>query len=82
MCTSCQDGLSTVGLLVWILSEWVPMLVVMFTVMLFNIDLVSGRFNSFLLFAQLLAFSSIRGDAELGTVHIAFVKVYRFLYGM
>ena len=82
VCTSCQDGLSTVGLLVWILSEWVPMLVVMFIVMLFNIDLVSGRFNSFLLFAQLVAFSSIRGDAELGTVHIAFVKIYRFLYGM
>ena len=82
VCTSCQDGLSTVGLLVWILSEWVPMLVVMFIVMLFNIDLVSGRFNSFLLFAQLLAFSSIRGDAELGTVNIAFVKIYRFLYGM
>ena len=82
VCISCQDGLSTVGLLVWILSEWVPMLVVMFIVMLFNIDLVSGRFNSFLLFAQLLAFSSIRGDAELGTVHIAFVKIYRFLYGM
>ena len=82
VCTSCQDGLSTVGLLVWILSEWVPMLVVMFVVMLFNIDLVSGRFNSFLLFAQLLAFSSIRGDAELGTVHITFVKIYRFLYGV
>ena len=82
VCTSCQDGLSTVGLLVWILSEWVPMLVVMFIVMLFNVDLVSGRFNSFLLFAQLLTFSSIRGDAELGTVHIAFVKIYRFLYGM
>ena len=47
-----------------------------------HVDLVSGRFNSFLLFAQLLAFSSIRGDAELGTVHIAFVKIYRFLYGM
>ena len=82
VCTSCQDGLSTVGLLVWILSEWVPMLIVMFIVMLFNMDLVSGRFNSFLLFAQLLAFSSVRGDAELGTVHIAFVKIYRFLYGM
>ena len=82
VCTSCQDGLSTVGLIVWILSEWVPMLVVMFIVMLFNIDLVSGRFNSFLLFAQLLAFSSIRGDAELGPVHIAFVKIYRFLYGV
>ena len=82
VCTSCQDGLSAVGLIVWILSEWVPMLVVMFIVMLFNIDLVSGRFNSFLLFAQLLAFSSIRGDAELGPVHIAFVKIYRFLYGV
>ena len=82
VCTSCQDGLSTVGLLVWFLSEWVPMLVVMFIVMLFNIDLISGRFNSFLLFAQLIALFGIRGDAELGPAHIAFVKIYRFLYGM
>ena len=82
VCVSCEDGLSKVGILVWILSEWVPMFTFMFVLMLFNIDLVSGRFNSFLLFAQLLAFSTIRGDAELGPVHNAFVKIYRFLYGM
>ena len=82
VCTSCQEGLSNVGILVWILSEWVPMFIFMFIVMLFNIDLVSGSFNSFLLFAQLLAFSSIRGDDDLGPVHIAFVKIHRFLYGM
>ena len=82
VCVSCEEGLSKVGILVWILSEWVPMLIFMFVLMLFNIDLVSGRFNSFLLFAQLLAFSTIRGDAELGPVHNAFVKIYRFLYGM
>ena len=81
-CFSCEEGLSKVGILVWILSEWVPMLTFMFVLMLFNIDLVSGRFNSFLLFAQLLAFSTIRGDAELGPVHNAFVSIYRFLYGM
>ena len=82
VCVSCDEGLSKVGILVWILSEWVPMLAFMFVLMLFNIDLVSGRFNSFLLFAQLLAFSTIRGDAELGSVHNAFVRIYRFLYGM
>ena len=82
VCVSCEDGLSKVGVLVWILSEWVPMFAFMFVLMLFNIDLVSGRFNSFLLFAQLLAFSTIRGDAELGPVHNAFVRIYRFLYGM
>ena len=82
VCTSCEEGLSNVGVLIWILSEWVPMLTFMFILMLFNIDLVSGSFNSFLLFAQLLAFSSIRGDAELGPVHNAFVRIYRFLYGM
>ena len=82
VCVSCEDGLSKVGILVWILSEWVPMLAFMFVLMLFNIDLVSGQFNSFLLFAQLLAFSTIRGDAELGPVHNAFVRIYRFLYGM
>ena len=82
VCTSCQEGLSNVGILVWILSEWVPMFIFMFIVMLFNIDLVSGSFNSFLLFAQLLAFSSIRGDDDLGPVHFAFVKIHRFLYGL
>ena len=82
VCVSCEEGLSKVGILVWILSEWVPMLAFMFVLMLFNIDLVSGKFNSFLLFAQLLAFSTIRGDAELGPVHNAFVRIHRFLYGM
>ena len=82
VCTSCEEGLSKVGILIWILSEWVPMLAFMFVLMLFNIDLVSGRFNAFLLFAQLLSFSTIRGDAELGPVHNAFVRIYRFLYGM
>ena len=82
VCVSCEEGLSKVGILVWILSEWVPILTFMFVLMLFNIDLVSGRFNSFLLFAQLLTFSTIRGDAELGPVHNAFVRIYRFLYGM
>ena len=82
VCVSCEEGLSKVGILVWILSEWVPMLAFMFVLMLFNIDLVSGNFNSFLLFAQLLAFSTIRSDAELGPVHNAFVRIYRFLYGM
>ena len=82
VCVGCEDGFSKAGILVWILSEWVPMLTFMFVLMLFNIDLVSGRFNSFLLFAQLLAFSTIRGDVELGPVHNAFVRIYRFLYGM
>ena len=82
VCVSCEEGLSKVGILVWILSEWMPMLAFMFVLMLFNIDLVSGIFNLFLLFAQLLAFSTIRGDAELGPVHNAFVRIYRFLYGM
>ena len=82
VCVNCEEGLSKVGILVWILSEWFPMLAFMFVLMLFNIDLVSGRFNSFLLFAQLLAFSTIRGDADLGPVHNAFVRIYRFLYGM
>ena len=82
VCVSCQEGLSRIGILVWILSEWLPMFIFMFIVMLFNVDLISGRFNSFLLFAQLLVFSTIRGNTEIESAHIAFVKIYRFLYGM
>ena len=64
------------GVLVWILSEWVPMLIFMFVVILFNVDLVSGNF------AQLLAISNISIRGELGAVHIAIIKIYHFLYGM
>ena len=82
-CTQCSGPLSKAGILIWILAEWIPMLLVVAVVLVFNVDIVSGYFNSFLLFAQLIAFSSIRGDLfNTPQVYKAFASIYRFIYGI
>ena len=82
VCTACDEALSTVGIIVWLVSEWLPMLILLTFMLIFNVDLISGKLNSFLLFAQLLSFSNIRGEMEIGLQgYTWFVKLYRFLYG-
>lgn len=85
VCVDCSTHLSSVGMLIWIMSEWIPLTVMLAIVLLFNIDLLSGHLNSFLLFAQILHSSRSLGS---GTVRNptgawgAFVKIYRCLYGI
>ena len=82
-CASCNDSLSDVGVLIWILSEWVPVIVVMVVILLFNVDLFDGRFNSFLLFAQVVPQYLVRGLQLPGggnNVHSDFVRFTLFLY--
>ena len=83
VCTKCNGALSRAGILVWIVSEWLPTLVLLAIMLVFNVDLISGRLNSFLLFAQLLSISNIRGEADIGIWgYTWFVKINRFLYGI
>ena len=83
VCTACDGALSTVGIIVWIVSEWLPMSILLAFMLIFNVDLISGKLNSFLLFAQLLSFSNIRGETENGLWgYTWFVKLYHFLYGI
>ena len=83
VCTACDGALSKVGVIVWIVSEWLPMLILLAFMLTFNVDLISGKLNSFLLFAQLLSFSNIRGEVQIGLQgYTWFVKLYRFLYGI
>ena len=83
VCTKCDGALSRAGILVWIVSEWLPMLVLLAIMLVFNVDLISGRLNSFLLFAQLLSISNIRGEVDIGIWgYTWFVKINRFLYGI
>ena len=83
VCTKCDGALSRAGILVWIVSEWLPMLILLVIMLVFNVDLISGRLNSFLLFAQLLSISNIRGEVDIGIWgYTWFVKINRFLYGI
>ena len=83
VCMKCDGALSRAGIIVWFVSEWLPMLILLAFMLIFNVDLISGKLNSFLLFAQLLSFSNIRGETENGLWgYTWFVKLYRFLYGI
>ena len=83
VCTKCDGALSRAGVLVWIVSEWLPMLILLAIMLVFNVDLISGRLNSFLLFAQLLSISNVRGEVDIGIWgYTWFVKINRFLYGI
>ena len=83
VCTKCDGALSRAGILVWTVSEWLPMLVLLAIMLVFNVDLISGRLNSFLLFAQLLSISNVRGEVDVGIWgYTWFVKINRFLYGI
>ena len=83
VCMKCDGALSRAGIIVWIVSEWLPMLILLTFMLTFNVDLISGKLNLFLLFAQLLNFSNIRGEMEIGLWgYTWFVKLYRFLYGI
>ena len=85
VCVDCSTHLSYVGVLIWIMSEWVPLSVMLATVLLFNIDLLSGHLNTFLLFAQILHSWRYRGSCTGHTpigAFSAFLKTSRFLYGI
>ena len=51
-CVSCTSQSSTVNWLYYILSVYVPLLVVFLIIILFNIHLTSGPANAFIIYAQ------------------------------
>ena len=57
-CVDCKnDPLSQYGWLLWISLEFVPLCVMLFIVLYFNIDLLSGPFISYWMYAQIITAS-------------------------
>ena len=80
-CVDCSETLSVVGILIWIISEWVPLTIMLVVVLLFNVDLLSGHMNSFLLFAQILSLSFMRANTASSPAYLSVAKIPTFLYG-
>ena len=80
-CVDCSETLSVVGVLIWIVSEWVPLTIMLVVVLLFNVDLLSGHMNSFLLFAQILSLSFMRANTASSPAYLSMAKIPKFLYG-
>ena len=51
-CGSCDYG--ALGLLIYIVSELLPLTIMFFLIMLFDLNMTSGLMQSFLLFSQTL----------------------------
>ena len=62
-CGPCSDSLSKNGLLVLIVSKYLPMSTFMCLIMFFDVSLVDGPLNSFILFSQILT-ASVQLDAS------------------
>ena len=80
-CVDCSETLSVVGVLIWIVSEWVPLTIMLVVVLLVNVDLLSGHMNSFLLFAQILSLSFMRANTASSPAYVSMAKIPKFLYG-
>ena len=80
-CVDCSETLSVVGVLIWIVSEWLPLTIMLVVVLLFNVDLLSGHMNSFLLFAQILSLSFMRANTASSPAYLNMAKIPTFLYG-
>ena len=86
-CHRCDSLASQGGIAVWIVSEWIPLMVVMAILLLFNVDLMDGKWNAFLLFAQINSLVLVRGREQLqyqggNPVHSNLTNGALFLYNI
>ena len=86
-CHECNSLASKGGIAVWIVSEWIPLMVVMAILLLFNVDLMDGKWNAFLLFAQINSLVLVRGREQLqfqsdNSLHSSLTKGALFLYNI
>ena len=65
-CGRCNDTLSKHGALILIVSKYVPLTVMMCFIIFFDISLVDGPLNSFILFCQILVTLRVYGNGKVG----------------
>ena len=88
-CGKCNDVLSKHGVLFLILFKYLPMTIFLCVIMFFNISLVNGPLNAFILFSQIIfaadlyaggAIESPPSGKQLKKLANFLVKTYQFLY--
>ena len=63
-------------------AKYIPLTIFVIIIGFFNISLLNGPLNSFVLFSQLLLFMDIYAGGRITILNQPVVKAYRFLYGM
>ena len=80
-CGSCNMPLWKEIILLFV-AKYIPLTVFVIVIGFFNISLLNGPLNSFVLFSQLLPFMDIYAGGRISILNEPVVKTYRFLYGM
>ena len=85
-CINCSDSTpASYAWLVWVLTEIVPVTVVLLSFLLFDFKILSGPLNAFLLYAQVIEYFGVHAFGQLdllkGTKSEFLVRLYHCLYG-
>ena len=79
-CGECRYG--ALGLLIYILAEFLPLIVVFALVMLFKLNLTSGLMQSFLLFAQtFFILNQIPSLIPVSKISLTFIRIHTLIVG-
>jgi len=87
-CGKCDDALSKHGILFLIILKYLPMALFLCFILFFNVSLVNGPLNAFILFSQIIFSIDIyasgaiskAGSGEWLAEHL--VRFYKFSYGI
>ena len=100
LCGSCSNGTSVYyhsnsyycdndqhcrfGLLLYLVSEIVPVTILFTTILLFNVKFTSGTLNGFIFFVQFIDTMLIDANGFISTHRVldTFTSIYQFLYRM
>lgn len=83
-CDECNLSPPELGILLYIVSELVPLTIVFILVIRFDVSVTSGAVNSFILFAQLLDFFQVTAFGSYNTLQTSLqflTDIYWFIFG-
>ena len=82
-CGLCNDTISNHGVLVLIVSKYLPLTLMMCFIIFFDISLVDGPLNSFILFCQILVtFPLDDNDTQVQGFSFVLLKFVNFMYNI
>ncbi|XP_065895415.1 uncharacterized protein [Dysidea avara] len=77
-CTMPRAG----EIVLYIVTKYIPLILFLLIIGFYNISLVKGPLNAFVLFSQSLPYMDIYAGGRIDIPNETVVKIYRFLYGM
>ena len=69
-------------IVIYTFSKYVALIAFLFIIGFYNISLVKGPLNAFVLFSQSLSYMDIYAGGRIDIPNVTAVNIYRFLYGM